>query len=137
MELRDYLRILRAHWLGALLITLLTLGAAAAYTFTRVPVYAADASGFVAIGGNDNPGLGTLNDQLAKSRATSYVDIAKSRATAEQVNELLDLDIDPSGLVSRIEVVQPPDTVLLKITAQAGSPSEAQELADAWVAALA
>ena len=52
MELRDYLRILRAHWFGVLLITALTIGAAAAYTFTRVPVYAADANGFVAIGGN-------------------------------------------------------------------------------------
>lgn len=137
MELRDYLRILRAHWVGVLLITILTIGAAAAYTFTRVPVYAADASGFVAIGGNDNPALGSINDQLAKSRATSYVDIAKSRATAQEVNRLLNLDEDPSGLVGRIDVVQPPDTVLLKITARAGSPSEAQELANAWVTALA
>jgi capsular exopolysaccharide synthesis family protein len=137
VELRDYLRILRAHWVGVLLITILTIGAAAAYTFTRTPVYAADASGFVAIGGNDNPALGSLNDQLAKSRATSYVDIAKSRATAQEVNRLLNLDQDPSGLVARIDVVQPPDTVLLKITARAGSPSEAQELANAWVTALA
>ncbi|GAA1930648.1 polysaccharide biosynthesis tyrosine autokinase [Nocardioides marmoribigeumensis] len=137
MELRDYLRILRAHWLGVLLITILTIGAASAYTFTRVPVYAADASGFVAIGGSENPALGSLNDQLAKSRATSYVDIAKSRATAQEVNRLLNLDQDPAGLVGRIDVVQPPDTVLLKITARAGSPKDAQELANAWVAALA
>src|SRR5689334_2871051 len=75
VELRDYLRILRAHWFGALVITALVIGAAAAYTFTRVPVYAADASGFVAIGGNDNAALSSLSDQLAKSRATSYVDI--------------------------------------------------------------
>ena len=34
-------------------------------------------------------------------------------------------------------MAQPPDTVLIKITARAGSPQEAQELADAWVAALA
>lgn len=136
MELRDYLRILRAHWVGVLVITILTIGAAAAYTFTRVPVYAADANGFVSIGGNENPALSTLNDQLAKSRATSYVDIAKSRATAQEVNRLLNLDLDASSLVGRIDVEQPPDTVLLKITARGASPEEAQQLANAWVAAL-
>ncbi len=137
MELRDYLRILRAHWLGVLVITALTLAAAAAWTFTQPKVYAADANGFVQIGQIDNPALGSVNDQFAKSRATSYVDIAKSRATAITVARQLGLDADPAGLVGRISVTQPPDTVLLKITARGATPVEAQRLADAWVAALA
>ena len=39
--------------------------------------------------------------------------------------------------MSRISVTQPRDTVLLKITANASTPAEAQKLADAWVRALA
>lgn len=137
MELRDYLRILRAHWLGVTLVVLVTVLAAAAYTFTQPKVYAADANGFVSVGGTDNPALGSVNDEFAKSRATSYVDIAKSRATAREVKEALGLEAEPASLVGNISVQQPPDTVLIKITARSGTPREAQALADAWVAALA
>lgn len=137
MELQDYLRALRTHWLGVAVIVALVLAGAAAYTLTQEKVYAANATGFVGTGETDNAALGSVNDQLAKSRATSYVDIAKSRATAEQVIENLGLDESPSSLASRVEVEQPTDTVLLKITVRAESPEKAQELADAWVAALA
>ena len=78
-----------------------------------------------------------MNDQLAKSRATSYVDIAKSRATAQAVIDDLRLYASPASLVGAISVTQPRDTVLLKVTANAGTPQEAQRLADAWVRALA
>jgi capsular exopolysaccharide synthesis family protein len=65
------------------------------------------------------------------------VDIAKSRATAQAVIDDLGLQATPAGLVGRISVTQPRDTVLLKITANGSTPQEAQQLADAWVRALA
>jgi len=137
LEVRDYLKILGAYARGVVIIVMLVVLLTAAYTFTRSKVYVADASGFVSTGAIDNPALGPQNDQLARSRATSYVDIAKSRATAKQVITDLGLDVDPAGLVSRITVDQPLNTVLLKITARGGTPRDAQTLADAWVAALA
>jgi capsular exopolysaccharide synthesis family protein len=100
-------------------------------------VYAANATGFVGTGSSDNAALGSVTDQLAKSRATSYVDVAQSRATAQAVIDQLHLDTTPSELVTHISVSQPTDTVLLKITAQSTSPRDAERLADAWVAALA
>jgi capsular exopolysaccharide synthesis family protein len=137
MELRDYIRILRAHWRGVVLLVIAVLALTALYTFTQDKVYAADARGFVSTGPSDNPALGSVNDQLAKSRATSYVDIATSRATARDVKRQLGLRDDPSSLVGRISVEQPADTVLIKISARADNPRDAQALADAWVTALA
>lgn len=137
MELQDYWRAVRNHWVGVLVIVFVTLLAAGAYTVTRPKVYGANASGFVGTGAAANGALGQLNDQLAKSRATSYVDVAKSRATAQAVIDALGLHTSPSALVGSVDVSQPTDTVLVKITARAGSPREAQQLADAWVAALA
>ena len=137
MELMNYWRIVRRHWLGVVAIVLATVAIAAAYTLTQPKVYSANANGFVSTGPADNPALSSVNDQLAKSRATSYVDIATSRATAQAVIEDLGLDASPAGLVGSISVTQPKDTVLLKITANAGTPEEAQQLADAWVRALA
>ncbi|HOT57858.1 MAG TPA: polysaccharide biosynthesis tyrosine autokinase [Ornithinibacter sp.] len=137
MELIDYWRILRRHWLGVVAIVLATVAIAAAYTLAQPKVYSANANGFVSTGPADNPALSSVNDQLAKSRATSYVDIATSRATAQAVIEDLGLDASPAGLVGSISVTQPKDTVLLKITADASTPEAAQQLADAWVRALA
>src|SRR5688500_3982569 len=102
MELRDYLRILRAHWVGLALITALTVAATGLYTFTQEKVYAADASGLVSAGAATDPALGSVNDQLAKSRALTYVKIAESRATAARVKQQLELADDPAALVGRI-----------------------------------
>ena len=137
MELTDYLRILRAHRIGVLLLALTTASAALVFSLAQPKVYAANANGFVSSGLNDNPALASVSDSLAKSRAKSYVDIAKSRATAQTVIDELDLDAAPSSLIGNIDVEQPVDTVLIKVTARAGTPAEAQQLADAWIAALA
>ena len=137
MELSDYLRVLRNHWVGVLLLIVLGVAAAALYTYTQPKVYAANANGFVTTGATSDPAMASVNDSVAKSRAKSYVDIATSRAVAERVIADLRLDTDPSSLIERISVEQPIDTVLLKVTARSSSPREAQQLADAWVVALA
>jgi capsular exopolysaccharide synthesis family protein len=137
LELHDYWRAVRNHWIGVVLIVLATCGAGALYTATRTPVYAANATGFVGTGASDNAALGSITDQLAKSRATSYVDVAESRATAQAVIDSLGLSTTPAELVGHISVTQPTNTVVLKIVATSTSPEQAQRLADAWVAALA
>ena len=137
MDLMDYWRILRRYWVTVVAIVAGTVVLAGAYTLVQPKVYSADASGFVTTGPAVNPALGSVNDALAKSRATSYVAIATSRATAQAVIDKLGLPDTPASLAGRITVVQPLDTVLLKITATAGTPQQAQQLADAWVRALA
>ena len=120
MELSDYLRVLRAHWVGVVACVLVALAAAALHR-DPAKVYAANANGFVSAGAPD-PALASVNDALAKSRATSYVDIATSRAVADQVIEDLGLEasgVEPDRPASRW---QPPDTVLLKITAESSTP---------------
>lgn len=137
MELNDYLRILRNHWLGVVVIVVACVGLVGLYSLAQPKTYAANANGFVSAGGTaSDPALSSVSDTLAKSRAKSYVDIATSRATAQSVIRELGLDNDPSTLISRITAEQPTDTVLIKITARAESPIEAQELADAWIVAL-
>ena len=136
MELTDYLRIARAYWRGIVAFVLLGVAVAAGVSLVQPKVYQADASGFVSAGESSNPGEASVGDSLAKSRATSYVDLAKSRATAQDVISALGLDAQPAGLIGRISVNQPLDTVLIRISARAATPRDAQQLADAWVAAL-
>ena len=136
MELTDYLRVLRAYWRGVLVLVLLGVAVAAGMSMVQPKVYQADASGFVSAGTASNPGEASVGDSLAKSRATSYVDLAKSRATAQDVIDDLGLQVAPASLIGRITVTQPLDTVLIKVSARAASPRDAEQLADAWVSAL-
>ncbi|QCC76655.1 hypothetical protein E2C04_04495 [Nocardioides daphniae] len=138
MELKDYVRLLRNHWRGVLTIVVLCVALGALWTATRSPIYAANANGFVTTSTTDeNTSLASVNDSLAKSKATSFLQIARSRAVAERVIDDLGLTESPASLVNSIEAIQPPDTVLLQITARASTPERAVELADAWVSSLA
>ncbi|WP_439937237.1 polysaccharide biosynthesis tyrosine autokinase [Nocardia sp. N13] len=137
MELADYLRILRNHWIAVTAFVLLAAGAAFGWSSVQPKVYAASSSGFVTSGAGGDPGLDNLNDTLSKSRAASYVVLAKDRETASIVIDDLGLDTSPEALVGNIDAAQTPDTVIISITARAGTPEDAQQLADAWVGALA
>ena len=137
MELADYLRILRNHWIAVTAFVLLAAVAAFGWSSVQPKVYAASSSGFVTSGAGGDPGLDNLNDTLSKSRAASYVVLAKDRETASLVIDDLGLDTTPEALVGNIDAAQTPDTVIISITARAGTPADAQQLADAWVGALA
>ncbi|GAA5035520.1 polysaccharide biosynthesis tyrosine autokinase [Microbacterium fluvii] len=133
MELRDYLRILRAHWLGIVLLTVL--GAAIAYGWSALQprVYTATSSGYVAstTTGADT-GSSLVADQLARAKVTSYVDIGSWRSVAEYAIDDLGLDTTPEALVTRVDVSNPLDTVIIQVDASAGSPEEARDLAESW-----
>jgi capsular exopolysaccharide synthesis family protein len=137
MELADYLRILRNHWIAVTAMVIVAAAAAFGWSSLQPEVYAASSSGFVTSGSGGDPGLDNLNDTLSKSRAASYVVLAKDRETASIVIDDLGLDTAPEALVGSIDAAQTPDTVIIQITARAGTPEDAQELADAWVGALA
>lgn len=137
MELADYLRILRNHWIAVTAMVIVAAALAFGWSSLQPKVYAASSSGFVTSGSGGDPGLDSLNDSLSKSRAASYVVLAKDRETASIVIDDLGLDTAPEALVGSIDAAQTPETVIIQITARAGTPEEAQELADAWVGALA
>jgi capsular exopolysaccharide synthesis family protein len=133
MEIRDYLRGLRRHWLAIFLMTLVGLGAGYGWTVLQTPVYEASASGFVASRQTEDVGMSTIGDGLARSKVQSYLDIAGWRNVAEHAIEELDLQTTPEELVTRVAVTNTPDTVILKIVAQGPSPVEARALAEAWI----
>ncbi|WP_448809167.1 polysaccharide biosynthesis tyrosine autokinase [Agromyces bauzanensis] len=133
MELTDYWKVLRAHWLSVLLITLLGGAAAFGWTLLQPRVYSANASGIIAAGVSSDLGAALAGDNYAKSRVKSYLDVAKSRTVATSVAEELGLDDPPESLVARISVENPLDTAVIKVTAEAATPEAARDLAEAWV----
>lgn len=136
MELREYLRIARAHWLGVVLLIALGTGIAFVWTLLQPRVYTADANGFVAsvvAGGENQTGNSIVADNLAKSRVKSYVELGTWRSVAEHVIADLGLDTTPEALVRRVTITNPRDTVILEVTATGPTPEEARDLASAWI----
>jgi len=134
MELRDYLRILRAHWIGILLLTVLGGAVAFGWTSLQPRVYTASASGIVqATGGGTDTGSALVGNQLASSKVSSYVNIGGWRSVAEHAIDALDLESSPSALVSRVTVSNPLDTAIINVAADAASPEDARALAEAWI----
>lgn len=136
MDLADYARLMRRHWRLIVIAALVGGLLAAAYSFTRPKVYASTATGFVSSGPSASPAEASVGDSLAKSRATSYVDVAKSRGTAQGVAQRLRSSESPESLIDKVEVSQPTDTVLIKVKAEGKDPAVARTLANAWIAEL-
>lgn len=136
MELRDYLRGLRRHWLAIFLMTAIGLGAGYGWTLLQTPVYTAGASGYVVSKQTEDIGISSIGDNLARSRVQSYLDIAGWRAVADNAIEELGLTTTPEELVTRVSVTNPDDTVIMKIAAEAPTPEGARDLAEAWINAM-
>jgi capsular exopolysaccharide synthesis family protein len=133
MELRDYLRGLRRHWIAIFLMTVLGAGAGYGWTLLQTPVYVAGASGYVSSTGVEDLGTSTLGDSLARSKVPTYLEIAGWRTVAEHTIEELGLNTRPEELVNRIEVSNPDGTTIIKVSAEGSSPEEARALAEAWI----
>jgi capsular exopolysaccharide synthesis family protein len=134
MELRDYLRIVRAHWIGIVLLTLLGTAVAFGYTALQPRVYTAEATGYVttADAGGD-VGSSLVGNQLAQAKVKSFIAVGAWRGVAEFAIDELDLDTTPEALVGRVDVSNPLDTIVIVVNASAGTPEEARDLAEAWI----
>ncbi|MBS1905471.1 MAG: polysaccharide biosynthesis tyrosine autokinase [Actinobacteria bacterium] len=141
MDLRDYLRVFRAHWIGMILITLLGVAVAFGWTLLQPKVYTADASAIVQANmtgdtGDTKLGAATAGDTLATARVKTYVALGASRAVADGVIKDLGLGITPDKLVKQVTVTNIADTTTLKVSADAETPAKARDLAEAWVRSM-
>lgn len=143
MELRDYMRGLRRHWLAIVLMTLVGLATAYGWFLIQTPVYEATAVGLVqtrtvAVEGEDEQNLiqNPAFDSFAGAKLPTYIDMATWKIVADGAVAAVGIDEPVAQVVSRITVDNPGDTNIIRVTAQAGSSGDAIALAQAWLASL-
>lgn len=136
-DLRQYLSVVRAYWRGISAIVLATVLLAFLWTMTQPKIYEASSSGLVVTAGAENIGTALAGDNLAKSKATSYKSIAETRPVALKVREELGIETSPDTLLGQITVEVPTATAEIRVSASSTDPAAAQNLANAWVQALA
>jgi len=133
MELNRYVEVLaRRKWvlLAPLLVALV--GAIAA-SILMPRVYSASASVRIALVGQSGE---SVNPDYAERLTNTYVEIVRSRPVLASVIARLNLSDSPDELLGRIDVEALPATELIRIKAEAGSPGEARNLANALAQAL-
>ncbi|HST84664.1 MAG TPA: polysaccharide biosynthesis tyrosine autokinase [Kineosporiaceae bacterium] len=131
MTLTQYLRVLRHQWLVVILLAMVGIGGAAAYTYRQTPVYSAQTQLFVSV--RTDPGISALSQgsSFTQQRVKSYVDIVTSPLIAEPVVKELRLPFTAEQLTSRVSASSPLDTVLLDIVVSDTDPVRAAAIANA------
>jgi capsular exopolysaccharide synthesis family protein len=137
MELRDYLRGIRRHFLAIIIMTALGVGVAYAWTLVQTPVYEATADGIIQAREIEEGMTSTSGDTMARQKVETYLEMASWEAVADEAIQALGLEISADQAVARIAVVNPNNTAILRVTAQGSSPQDAVTLAEAWITALA
>jgi capsular exopolysaccharide synthesis family protein len=133
VTLRAYLHILLKRWRMVLLGTVVGLGAAGLFSYLATPVYAANATAFVAISSAGTGADASLyqSSQFAMQRVKSYTEVVKSPDVLQPVIDELDLPMTVRDLRRVVAANNPVDTVLIQITASDRSPARARDIANA------
>jgi capsular exopolysaccharide synthesis family protein len=141
MELRDYMRGLRRHWVAIILITLVGLATGYAWTLIQTPVYEGSASGLlkttVALEGTNSTTVSVAEDSAARAKVPTFLDLALSEKVAQGAIDELGINTTPAAVINRVTITNPTATSILKVNAQAATPEEASDLASAWINSLA
>lgn len=140
MDVNQYLKVFRAHWLGVILLTLLGVVLAGGWVALQPRVYTASASAIVQAqqeGDAANLSSASLGNIVVQGKVTTYTELGPSEPVAERVIAQLGLDTTPESLVNSIKITNPIDTPSIRISANATTPEGARDLAQAWVSALA
>lgn len=98
---------------------------------SQPPQYRASAAVFFQVEGADSTQGLLQGSNYAQNQVRSYAELARKEVVLDQVADDLDLQRSGASLAGSISVNVPLDTAIVEITATAGSPEDAQALANA------
>lgn len=131
MEISEFLGALRKRWVTILVVTVLGVAVAAAAVLLSPLRYTATSRMYVAVQLGESVSDLQTGTAYTNQAVYSYADVATAPVVLEPVIADLDLAMTPAELADTITVDVRPETVILEITAESGSPVLAAEIANA------
>lgn len=128
--------LLLRHWKELLACTCVGVGLGLLLSAVSPKIYTANASGVVLVKGSSDAGGALVGDNIAKSKATQYQSLAKSRTVAADALKIAQLKGNPDAEAAAVAVAVPLDTPQINISVSRSNPKDAAALANAWVEAL-
>ncbi|MFC0674366.1 polysaccharide biosynthesis tyrosine autokinase, partial [Brachybacterium hainanense] len=142
MTIEDFLRMLLRNALLIIVVAVIGAAAGIGLSFTQPRVYTASALGYVSasaqIDAEGNPitqASGNMEFQYAK--AQSYLPLFNTRAVGQRVVDQLGLSQSADAVAGSLQTTLDPNAPIITVTASAGSPQEASDIANAAVEATA
>lgn len=136
MELSDYIRILRKNWLVIIVLTLVGLGGAAAYSLTRTPIYESSSTVFVSTQTGGTAAELQQGSNFTQARINTYVGLVTTPVVLNPVIAELDLGVTASELSSYVTASAALNSTLITITVSDPDPVQAANIANAVAASL-
>jgi capsular exopolysaccharide synthesis family protein len=135
---RGYLAILRERIWLIVAVTAVTVGVAIVYLAVASKTYQAESLLLVTPVSNDSlPGLGLIHDSSDPTRdVETAARLVTGRDVAVQVSKNLNLNQSPDQLLSDVSVAPIAQSNLVAITASAGSPEQARNVANGFANAV-
>lgn len=135
MELSDYFRVIRTRWVWIFLAAAIGVALSFGITSMMTPVYKSKASLFIQV---DSPGdTSYARSQFALQRVGSYPQLIGDPALITQVAREIGGGIDFQTVKASLTAVNPSETVLVSVTAEADDPRQAADLANTAAVVLA
>lgn len=131
VELRDYIRVLRKSWVLIVALTLVGVGAAAAYSLLQTPKFSSSAKVFVSTSNGSTVAEMQQGNTFTQQRVKTYADLVTTPIVLLPVIADLQLDLTEGELGARITATAPLDTTLIEITVVDEDPALAAEIATA------
>lgn len=131
MELRDYIRILRKSWVFIVLLTLIGVGSAAAYSLAQTPTYSASSKVFVSTSSGQSVTDLAQGNSFTVQRVKTYSDLVTTPIVLLPVIAALDLNTTAGQLANQISASAAVDTTIIEIVVIDESPIAAADIANA------
>lgn len=136
MELTDYIRVLRKSWLLIVVLTLLGLGASAAYSLTRTPVFESSSTVFVSTQTGGTAAELQQGSNFTQARINTYVGLVRTPVVLNPVIAELELGITSAELSGSVSAAAPLNSTLISVTVSDPDPVAAADIANAVAASL-
>lgn len=136
LDLQEYLRVVRRHWMLIAATTMAGLLVGAVSTAMTKPTYTAETQLFVSIANSGTVQELQQGNTFSQARVQSYVKTVLSPAVLQPAIDSLGLSTTPEQLASKVTSTTDLDTVLINITVSDESPVQAAATAQAIATSL-
>lgn len=131
MELTDYLRVLRKHWVSVVSLILIGIAAAAGASLLMRPVYTASTSIFLTVRSGDSAGELNQGSSYAENQVRSYAQVVSAPVVLQPVIDELGLVLTAEELAKQVTATVPINTAIVNIDVTGHDAAQTADMANA------
>jgi capsular exopolysaccharide synthesis family protein len=136
VELNDYIRILRKSWILIIVLALVGVASAAAFSLLQTPQYSATSKVFVSTQSSGSVADLAQGNAFTVQRVNTYSDLATTPIVLLPVIAELELNTSEGALANVISVAAPLNTSIIEISVADADPVLAADIANATAESL-